>query len=337
MAPIFLENSILTEEEQALERFKSQNPELFQKNDAELFRHLGLVILFLALATALTLLHPWIPIKILFGTLSAFCWFSLFNVTLHHHITHRNAAAGPAAKKMLDILYGIAVPNAPKRKNRYTRAHLNHHFRPFHETDVDHHYGTERFARMIQKPWTAFLYFLELTFVGGHMPGWVDDRYMNQVPVEEWNRRDYRDVKLAEVRQAQFTAVWQWGVFFLMAVGAGFPRPGPGAGTAPLHFIVWISQTFAWGWIFPMLLVKNWAHFLGQFQHYDRQFLEDRLSVNRRTKTFRIPAWLNDFTGGELSGHFLHHLFPEMPYYHVERARQRMTRDPELARLFVIL
>ena len=323
MMTTVLGNFETAEETEALQKFKAANPDLFKKDDAALFRHLGLVLSVLIISTAGGVFSPAIPVKILFGVVSAFCWFSLINVTIHHHMTHRNPAEGPLAKKILDILYWISVPNSSKRKTRYTRAHMNHHFRPFHETDVDHHYGTQRYLRMTQNPLTAILYYLELTFVGGHVPGWLDDRYMNQVPLEKWNVRDYKDIKLTEVRKARETALLQWGGFFLLA----FLVPVLGDKT--------FLPGFAWGWIFPMLLVKNWSHFLGQFQHYEPEFLEEGRSINRRTRTYRVPSWLNYMTGGEISGHFLHHLYPEMPYYHVETARQRMSSEPELAKFLI--
>lgn len=303
-------------EETELQRFRSENRDLFQKDDLKLFIHLTLVCALLANSTLLAVVTPSILLKMVFGAVSAFFWFCLINVTIHHHHTHRNAAANETAKKVMGIIYKIAVPNAPKRLNRYTRAHLNHHARPFHETDVDHHYGTQRYLDMTRKGlWQKVLYYLELTFVGGHVPGWDDDYYMNNVPLEQWNRKDYEKVKQQEVRKARMTALWQWTLFLLAA-----------------KFLPWI----AWGWAFPMLLVKNWAHFLGQFQHYDGRMLEEGVSVNCRTKTYHFPALINYMTGGEISGHFLHHLFPEMPYYNVETARQRFMKDPALAARFAI-
>ncbi len=302
------------EEKEALERFRAENSDLFEKNDAELLRHLGMVLFFVTLTTTATVLAPSLLLKILLGPVNALFWFALVNVTIHHHHTHHNTTENPVLKKLLDAIYWAAVPNAPKRRVRYIRAHLNHHARPFHETDIDHHYGKERYLRMKKHLGTKILYFLELTFVGGHMPGWEDNRYMSQVPIEAWNRKDYERVKEVERREALKTSIFQWGLF---GIGAYFIPP------------------VAWGWAYPMLLVKNWAHFLGQFQHYDERFLEQDRSVWNRTKTFRIPSWLNSLVGGEISGHFLHHLYPELPYYHVERARKRLLRDPELARLFV--
>ncbi len=303
-------------EEEVLNRFRAENPDLFEKDDLKLYIHLALVGALLLNSTLLTLISPFLLLKIFFGAISAFFWFCLINVTIHHHMTHRNSAQSPFAKKLMDRLYSLAVFNAPKRLNRYTRAHLNHHARPFHETDVDHHYGTQRYLQM-KKGGTLqqIFYFLELTFVGGHVPGWDDDRYMNTVPLEQWNQADYVKVKDEEVRKARLTALWQWALFLVAA-----------------RYLPWI----AWGWAFPMLLVKNWAHYLGQFQHYDPRFLEDSSTLWRRTKTYHFPAFVNYLTGGEISGHFLHHLFPEMPYYNVETARARMAKNPELAQSFLI-
>lgn len=318
MSPATLQTFETSQEVEALQRFKVGHPELFKKSDAALFRHLGSVLSLLVFATGVAILIPQISVKILFGAISAFCWFSLINVTIHHHTTHRNAAAGPLAKKVLDMLFWVAVPSASKRKTRYTRAHLNHHLRPFHATDVDHLYGTHRFLRMMKNPWTGLLYFLELTFVGAHVPGWMDDRYMNEVPLEKWNLQDYEEMKKEEIKNNRLEAAWQWAGFLILA---GLPY----------------ANIIAWGWIFPMLLVKNWAHFLGQFQHYEPEFLEEERSLNRRTRTYRIPSWLNYLAGGEISGHFLHHLFPEMPYYNVETARRQLKSEPGFSELFVIL
>ena len=302
------------EEIAALNRFRLENPDLFQKDDFRLSLHLGTVLLLLFFFTVVIVKTPLLWIKILFGGVNSILWFSLINVTLHHHHTHHNAAGRPFLKKLLDLLYVAVVPHAPKRLNRYTRAHLNHHARPFHETDVDHHYGKDQYLRMKKNLWTRTLYFLELTFVGGHVPGWEDDRYMNQIPLEEWKRRDYEKVKKEERKKALRISLIQWGLFGIFA---------------------WIFPVVAWGWAFPMLLVKNWAHFLGQFQHYDERLTAPSRSVWNRTKTYQFPAWPNYLLGGEISGHFLHHLYPELPYYKVESARQRLLQDPELSRLFV--
>ncbi len=308
-----------------LGRFRAAHQDLFQKNDARLFLHLGIVICLLTFGTVLAISVPWAPVKILIASVNALFWFSLINATIHHHQTHRNAAKNIFAKKFLDFLYLIVVPNAPKRLNRYTRAHLNHHARPFHETDVDHHYGKDRYLAMMGSPWRKLLYFLELTFVGAHVPGWQDDHYMNLIPLENWNRRDYQKVKAEERRQALKTAVIQWGGF-LIALSAGE--------LLKFNPLGQFLQAAAWGWAYPMLLVKNWAHFLGQFQHYDEKFLDSSRSILQRAKTYRLPRALNYLAGGEISGHFLHHIYPELPYYNVEAARQRFIEDPELSRLF---
>lgn len=310
---ISLEAFEKTEEKIALDQFRVQNPGLFEKDDSQLFLHLGTVLSLLAFSTFLVVTTDLGVVKIFLGAWNAFLWFSLMNVTIHHHHTHHNAAGHPFSKRFLDLLYLVAVPNAPKRRNRYTRAHLNHHARPFHETDVDHHYGTARYLEMIKRPWTRILYFLELTFIGGHVPGWEDDRYMNQVPLEEWNQRDYERVKAKEKKKALQLSLVQWGLFGVLLC---------------------LIPALAWGWAFPILLVKNWAHFLGQFQHYDGRFGDPARSILNRTKTYHFPAWLNYLAGGEISGHFLHHLFPELPYYKVESARRRLLGDPALTKLF---
>ena len=305
----------VSSEEAALERFRLANFDLFKKDDNRLRLHLIILISGLATGTVLAVLVPFWPLKVLLGIVNAFFWFSLTNVTIHHHHTHHNSASGPGMKKVLNILYRIAIPNAPKRLNRYTRAHLNHHARPFDETDVDHHYGLRRFLSMREKGWAAtLLYFMELTFIGAHMPGWQDDRYMNSVPLEKWNRRDYEEVKARERKEAVKLAVLQWALFLIA-----------------LPFV----PALAWGWAFPMLLIKNGAYFLGQFQHYDSRFLNPAFSINQRARTYAFPGFLNYLCGGEISGHFLHHLYPEMPYYNVEEARRRFASDPELAKVFV--
>jgi fatty acid desaturase len=302
------------EEAAALKRFRLENPGLFRKDDSKLALHLGIVLSLLVFFTVIVLTTPLISVKILLGAVNAFLIFSLINVTIHHHHTHHNPAKSPFFRKVLDVIYFLAVPDAPKRLNRYTRAHLNHHARPFHESDLDHHYGKDRYLAMMKTLGGRILYYLELTFIGGHMPGWKDDQYMNTVPLEDWNREAYLVVKRKEVRDAWITAAWQWGGFFIL-----------------LKFLPWL----AWGWVFPMLLVKNWSHFLGQFQHYDDRLTDPERSIANRTKTYHhVPGWLNYLTGGEITGHFLHHLYPEMPYYQVESARRRFLADPELSRLF---
>lgn len=310
---ISLEAFEKTEEKIALDQFRVQNPGLFEKDDSQLFLHLGTVLSLLACSTTLVITTDLGVVKIFLGAWNAFLWFSLMNVTIHHHHTHHNAAGCPFSNRFLDLLYLVAVPNAPKRRNRYTRAHLNHHARPFHETDVDHHYGTSRYLTMMKNPWRRLIYFLELTFVGGHVPGWEDDRYMNQVPLEEWNQKDYERVKAEEKKKALRLSLVQWGFFGVL---------------------LWLIPALAWGWAFPILLVKNWAHFLGQFQHYDGRFGDPARSILNRTKTYHFPGWLNYLAGGEISGHFLHHLFPELPYYKVESARRRLLGDPALTKRF---
>ena len=308
---------LLTEEEKTLQRFKTENPKFFEKDEQALKRHLATVITFLVISTSVAVFSSSILVKILTGVVSAFFWFCLINVTIHHHLTHKNSAESDTMKKFLDKLYLVAVFNGPKRMNRYTRAHLNHHARPFHETDVDHHYGVKRFLAMEEKrSWKeTLLYYLELTFVGAHVPGWQDDSYMNSVPLEKWTAEDYEKVKEKERQEARKVAVLQWGGFFIAA---------------------WLVPPVAWGWAFPMLLVKNWSHFLGQFQHYEGRLLDPSTSIYKKTKTFRVPSFLNYLTGGEISGHFLHHLFPEMPYYHVEEARKKFVAAPEFAAQFAI-
>ena len=241
------------EEVLALERFREENQDLFKKDDSKLLLHLGLVLLLLSASTLAIIFTPFLWAKIALGLWNALLWYSLINVTIHHHHTHHNATERPFTKRLLDILYFLAVPNAPKRLGRYTRTHLNHHARPFHETDVDHHYGKTHYLKMRKNLWTRILYFLELTFIGGNVPGWEDDRYMKQVPLEEWNQRDYEKVKEEEKRKTPRLSLIQWGLFGIL---------------------LWLLPAFAWGWVFPMLLVKNWAHYLGQFQHYDDRLAE---------------------------------------------------------------
>jgi fatty acid desaturase len=159
------------EEEAALEHFRLQNPDLFQKSDRALYLHLGWVLTLLLIGTAAVIQTPFLWMKVPGGVCNALLWFSLINVTIRHHHTHHNAAESQAAGKFLNILYLLAVPNAPRRRNR--------------------------------------------------------------------------------------------------------------------------------------------------------------------TKTYHFPSWLNYLLGGEISGHFLHHLFPGIPYYHVERARRRFMQDPGLSKLFV--
>lgn len=302
------------EERLALNRFRSENPDLFKKSDLRLALHLAAVLVLLSLSTWAAVATPFIVTKLFFGAFNSLLWFSLINVAIHHHHTHHNAAQFTLFKKVLDVLYVVSVPNAPRRLNRYTRAHLNHHARPFHESDVDHHYGKDRYLAMAKTLAGRILYFAELTFVGAHVPGWDDDWYMNQVPLEKWNQKDYREIKKEETKKALRLSLIQWGLFLLLA---------------------WLLPAVAWAWAFPMLLVKNWAHFLGQFQHYDERLGDSSRSVWNRTKTYHFSSILNYILGGEISGHFLHHLFPELPYYNVERACKRFLKNSELSMLFV--
>src|SRR5579862_3506774 len=295
----------------ALKKFRAGHPDLFKKSDGQLLLHLGIVLSILALLTYASVESTFLPLKILFAAIATFFWFSLVNVTIHHHTTHHNAAASPVLSKMLDVLFYLV----PARKSRYIRAHLNHHARPFHDTDVDHRFGTERYLAVKHSPVKKVLYFLELTFVGSFIPGLTEDTYLTEVPMDQWNIDDYKAIMRRERRNAMLFSAGLWIAFFLAA-----------------RWLPW----FGWGWLFPMLMLKNWAHFLGQFQHYDEQLLtEADRSVWRRTRTFHVPGWFNYLTGGEISGHFVHHLFPQIPYYKVETARKQLMSDPELAKLFV--
>ncbi len=145
------------------------------------------------------------------------------------------------------------------------------------------------------------------------------------MPLENWNQNDYVKLKKSEPRKAALEALWQWGAFLFLAFGL------PAFGIR--HFVITLAS---WGWIFPMLLVKNWAHFLGQFQHYDEFYLDAERPIWKKTKTYDIPGWLNYLASGEITGHFLHHLYPELPYYNVETARKRFISDPVLLKEFVL-
>ena len=302
------------QQETRLEKFREENSDLFEKNDLALYAHLGMVLTLLAGLTTWVIATPEVWLKIPLVCVSVLLWFALINVTIHHHHTHHNAAKSRFAQGLLNLLYLLVLPNAPKRKSRYVRAHLNHHARPFHETDVDHHHGTNRYLALSRSLAGKIFYFLELTSVGAHVPGWQDDAYMNQVPLENWTRGDYEKVKEEERKEALKRAAFHWLLFLLGA---------------------WWIPPLAWGWGLPMLLVKNWAHYLGQFQHYDARFLNSSGTGLEKTKSFHVPAWLNYLSGGEISGHFLHHLFPELPYYKIEAARQRFLRDAYLSQTFV--
>jgi hypothetical protein len=313
-----------------IKEFKARHPGLFQKNDLLLTIHLAAVLAIIGGFTFLTIWASFVPLKVLFGIGAALFWFSLVNVTIHHHHTHHNAAAGPALARALDLLYYL-VPNAGARKSRYVRAHMNHHARPFDETDVDHLFGAERYLAAQGSPAKLTLYYLELTFLGGYIPGWTEDAYMNTVSADQWNLDDYKKVMRREYRKVVTASVVQWAGFLAAAVW--LPRLAAGWGFPTTA--VWVP-ILAWGWGFPLLLMKNWAHFIGQFQHYDRALLDPNRSIWRRTRSFRVPAWFNYLLGGEISGHFIHHLFPQIPYYKVESARRRLMRDAELSRLFVM-
>ncbi len=299
----------------AIQRFQRENPDLFKKDDGELFKHLGLVVSLLVLFTGISLTSEFLWLKAFCSAALGALYFSLINVTMHHHLTHRNAAAGAFAKRVLDVIYKAVLPQSGKRKARYVKVHLSHHAGVYEPTDVDHLYGVERYLRMKKNIFTRLIYFTELTFVGAHVPGWEDDRYMNQTSRDQWNMKDYREVKKKERAKAWRLSALQW---------------------SGLALAFWLVPWFAWGWALPMLLVKNWAHFLGQFQHYDESLLDPSVSVWRRTKSYEVPSWVNYLLAGEIRGHYLHHLFPTLPYYRMEEACRRLLKDPELTRLFVV-
>ncbi|HTL47729.1 MAG TPA: fatty acid desaturase [Verrucomicrobiae bacterium] len=299
----------------AIQDFQRRHPGLFQKDDRKLFCHLGLVFGLMAALFAVIVLIPSLAARIPASLLLSLLYFSLINVTIHHHHTHRNAAQSPAAKKFLDLLYMAVLPNAARRRPRYVKVHLSHHADVFEPTDVDHLYGAERFLKMRRNLWTRLLYFLELSFVGAHVPGWEEDQYMNETPRDEWNLADYRIVKAKEKNKAVITAAIQ-GVLLC----------------ACLQVLPW----FAWGWALPMLLVKNWAHFLGQFQHYDPRFLQPGAPRWKRTLSFEVPGWFNNLMAGEIKGHHVHHLFPSLPYYNMEEACKILAQDPEASRFLVM-
>jgi hypothetical protein len=301
-------------EERALAAFRTMNPDLFVKNDFYLALHILTVLGLLGFGTYTIVTTPHLWLKILLGPINAFFWFALGNVTIHHHHTHHNAAKNSFCRRCLDVIHFFVVPDGGRHLKRYRRAHMNHHSRPLHDADVDHRYAMDYYERTSKNIWTKALYYLELTFVGAHVPGPKDESYMNRVPISEWTLADYEKVKEREVKKAKRNSLIVWGIFFVA-----------------LYFV----PRLAWGWLFPLILLKNWSHFLGQFQHYDVELLDPARSKHNRTKTYHIPGWLNYLAGGEISGHFLHHIYADMPYYNVERARKRFVRDPELVRLVV--
>jgi len=295
-------------------RFRETHPDLFRKKDALLFLHLTIVFLFLGVSTEVVILTPHVGFKILLGAANMFLWLSLVDATIHHHHTHHNAAHHAFAQKAVDLLYVLLVPAASRRRERHVVVHLNHYAHTLEPTDIDHLYGIQRFLRMKKDLWQRSLYFLEMTFIGGHVPGWEDARYATSVPVMQWNLADYEKVKKGETERARKIAVLHWGLFAVT---------------------VYAFPWFAWGWIFPFLFLRNWVHYLGQFQHYDERLLGAGRTIGSRAKTFCFSGGLNYLLAGEISGHFLHHLFPALPYYRVEQARKLFVNDPEAVRLFV--
>ncbi len=298
----------------AFQAFRRANVELFEKNDFRLLLHVGTVLALMILGTYAIVTTPHLWLKLILGPVNAFFWFSLGNVTVHHHHTHHNAAKSEFCRRLLNALHFVVVPDGGRHLTRYRRAHMNHHSRPLEDTDVDHRYALAYHKRMSKNLWTKMIYYLELTFVGGHVPGRRDERYLNRTPPADWNLADYEKVKQIEVQKAKRNCLIEWAIVLVALVLL------PGLG---------------WGLLFPLILVKNWTGFLGQFQHYDEHLLDPVRTKNNRTKTFRIPSFLNWLAGGEISGHFLHHIYPDMPYYNVERARRRLMRQPELVRLVV--
>ncbi|HEX5105354.1 MAG TPA: fatty acid desaturase [Pirellulaceae bacterium] len=311
-APLLSQN--LDHESQALDEFRRANADLFGKSDLWLALHLAVVLTLLGLGTWAIVVVPLVWVKILLGPVNAFLWFCLGNVTVHHHHTHHNAAKSAVFKRLLDGLHFLVVPDGGRGLKRYRRAHMNHHLHPLSDSDVDHRYAQKHYQKMSKSVWTRIVYFLELTFIGGHVPGQKDEAYLNRVPIAKWNLAEYEKVKEREVRKAKRNSLIAWGIFLV---------------------VLFVFPPLAWAWIYPLILVRNWNGFLGQFQHYDEKLLASGRSKHNRTLTFRIPGWLNYLAGGEISGHFIHHIYPDMPYYHVESARRRLLRQPELVRLVV--
>ena len=103
------EGLTLQQEEVELKRFREENRDLFEKDDFKLYIHLLLVGALLLNSTLLAVFIPFLPAKILFGGISSFFWFCFINVTIHHHMTHRNAASSESAKKLLDFIYKILI------------------------------------------------------------------------------------------------------------------------------------------------------------------------------------------------------------------------------------
>lgn len=301
-----------TEETEALNEFVASNADLFVRSDIRLCLHLATVIGLLGLGTWLIVTVPQIWLKVLLGPLNAFLWFALSNVTIHHHHTHHNAAKRPFFRRLLSLMHPLVVPTSLKNLRRFRRAHMNHHAAPLHDTDVDHLYGMQHYLRMSKNWRTRIVYFVELTFVGGHFPGPKDQTYINQVKVSDWNLKKYEQVKQIEVRKAKRDSLIAWSI---------------------LLTAVFILPWLAWGWIYPLILVKNWSGFLGQFTHFDEELLQPHRSKNHRTRTARMPSWIDYLSAGAISGHFVHHLFPHLPYYNIERARRRILRQSRLARL----
>jgi fatty acid desaturase len=301
-------------EADAIEGFRKENAELFQKSDLRLMLHVGVALALLGAGTYAIIATPYLWLKILLGPLNGFVWFALGNVTVHHHHTHHNAAKSAICGHFLNLLHFVVVPDMGRHLKRYRRAHMNHHAHPLQDTDVDHRYSMEHYRRMSKNIWTKLLYYLELTFVGGHVPGRKDEGYLNRVAPADWSLEDYYKVKEREVRKAKRNSLIVWSIFLVCAL---FVPP------------------LAWAFVYPLILVRNWSGFLGQFQHFDDELLDPSRTKNNRTKTYHVPSWLNYLAAGEISGHFIHHVYPELPYYNVERARKRLMRKPELARLVV--
>ncbi|MEK6247076.1 MAG: fatty acid desaturase, partial [Planctomycetales bacterium] len=272
------------------------------------------LILLLVASVIAIVITPLLLLKIVLGPVIAFLWFALGNVTVHHHQTHHNATNSQFARRCLNAIHFVTLPDGGKHLKRYRRAHMHHHANPLHETDVDHRYAMEHYQSMSRNTWTKIIYYLELTFVGGHVPGQKDEDYMNRVPVADWKLKDYQQVKKREVQKAPRNAMIGWAIFLVTLL---------------------VVPGIAWGLIYPLLLLKNWSGFLSQFQHFDDKMLDSSRSRNNRTKTYWFPRLINWLAGGEISGHFVHHIYPELPYYNVEAARRRILQQPELVQLVV--
>ena len=307
----------LTPEEKKLQEFREKYPHLLQKNDGLLLFHVFLCIfLYLGLAVTAALV-PQLWVKILIGPCIAFCGYALGHASVHHHTCHKNCADSYLSKKILDFIYTVLelefVFDGGYNQRRFRRAHLHHHSQPLVPEDVEHLYVMKQWEKASKSTWTRILYFLDLAFIGAREDV-VSLEYINENPSYKWNMKDYEQAMKEEYKHNVRRSAIMWSICAML---------------------LQVAPVVVWGFLYPMILGKNVFSVLGRFQHFDESLLDPKLSKHAKTLSIPCPTWLNYLSCGEITSHYVHHLFPDMPYYHLWRAHLEIIKDPEMEKMFV--